>query len=89
MDREAVEKLSRQSPEISMDQDCANFCWVKKKEGLDRSEFVEDLSRSCRAWRKEVFQGGKTHKDECNKQATQTRIQSTCPKHTHTHNKQV
>ena len=27
---------------------------------------------------KEVFKGGKTHKDECNKQATQTKIRSTC-----------
>ena len=37
MDREAVEKLSRQIPESLMDRDCANFCWEKKKEGLDRN----------------------------------------------------
>ena len=36
MDRESVEKLSRQSPENSMDWDCDNFCRDKKKKGLDR-----------------------------------------------------
>ena len=62
MDRGAVEnlsakqkvsrwigKLSIQIPESSMDQNCANFCREKKKEGLDRCKFVEDLSRSYRA----------------------------------------
>ena len=33
MDRESVEKLSRQSPEISMDRDCDNFYRDKKKKG--------------------------------------------------------
>ena len=55
MDREAVEKLSRQIPKIQMDQNWANFYQEKKKEGLNRYESVEDLSRSCRAWRKWVF----------------------------------
>ena len=27
---------------------------------------------------KRFFEGGKTHKDECNKQVTQTKIHSTC-----------
>ena len=36
MDRESVEKLSRQSPEISIDQDCDNFYREKEKKGLDR-----------------------------------------------------
>ena len=44
---EAVEHLSRRNPEISMDRDCVKICQDKKKEGLDRREFVEDLSRSC------------------------------------------
>ena len=35
------------------------------------------LSKSYWAWRKGVSQGGKTHKDECNKQATQPKIQTT------------
>ena len=47
--KEAVEHLSRQSLESSMDRDCVNFCRGKKKEGLDRYESVEDLSRSCQA----------------------------------------
>ena len=72
MDREAVENLSGRTPETLMDWDCDNFYREKKKEGLDRNESIEDLSRSCRAWRKGVFQGGKTQRDECNKQATQT-----------------
>lgn len=44
-----IEKLSIQIPESSMDRNCANFCREKKKEGLDRCKFVEDLSRSYRA----------------------------------------
>ena len=36
MDRESVEKLSRQSPEISIDQDCDHFYREKEKKGLDR-----------------------------------------------------
>ena len=36
MDRESVEKLSRQSLESSMDQDCVNFYQDKKKVRLDR-----------------------------------------------------
>ena len=36
MDRESVEKLSRQSPKSLMDWDCVNFYRDKKKEGLDR-----------------------------------------------------
>ena len=72
MDQEVVENLSRRNPETSMDQDCDNFYREKKKEGLDWNESVEDLSKSYRAWRKGVFQGRKTQRDECNKQATQT-----------------
>ena len=36
MDRESIKKLSRQSSESSIDQDCINFYRDKKKEGLDR-----------------------------------------------------
>ena len=44
---EAVEHLSRRNPETSMDRDYVNFCLEKKKEGLNRRESIEDLSRSC------------------------------------------
>ena len=44
-----IEKLSRQIPESLMDRNNANFCLEKKKEGLDRSEFVKDLLRSRQA----------------------------------------
>ena len=71
MDREAVKKLSRQIPKSSMDQNCDKICRDKKKEGPDWRDSIEDLSRSYRAGRKEVFQGGKTQRDEYNKQATQ------------------
>ena len=47
MDREAIEKLSRQNPEISMDRVCDKICRDKKKKGLDRRESVKDLLRSC------------------------------------------
>ena len=36
IDQESVKKLSRQSPESSMDRDCVNFCQDKKKKGLNR-----------------------------------------------------
>ena len=55
-----------------MDRDWDKICRDKKKEGLNKRESVNKLSRSYRAWRKGVFQGGKTQRDECNKQATQT-----------------
>jgi len=44
MDREAIEKLSRQIPESSMDRKCANFCQEKNKGGLDKYESIEKLS---------------------------------------------
>ena len=75
---EVVEILSRRNPKISMDRECDKIYREKKKEGLDRRKSVEDLSRSCRAWRKGVFPGGKTQRDECNKQSTQPKIQSIC-----------
>ena len=36
MDRESVEKLSRQIPDSSMDQRCDKICREKKSKGLDR-----------------------------------------------------
>ena len=69
---EVVEYLSRRNPKTSMDRDCNKIYRDKKKEGLNRRESVENLLRSYQAWRKWVFQGGKTQRDECNKQATQT-----------------
>ena len=66
--KEAVEHLSRRNPEVSMDRDSNKIYQEKKKEGLDRRESVEDLS----SLKKMSFsKKGKTHRDECNKQATQ------------------
>ena len=67
---EAVEYLLRRNLETLMDRDWDKICRDKKKEGLNRRESVDKLSRSYRGWRKGVYQGGKSHKDECNKQAT-------------------
>ena len=61
MDREAVEKLLRQILEILMDQNCDNFYREKNKEGLDRWESIEELSRSYWVWRKWVFQREEKH----------------------------
>ena len=61
--------MNRRSVEVSIEV---------KERSLIEMEFVEDLSRSCRAWRKGGFQGGKTQGDKSNKQATQPKIQSTC-----------
>ena len=53
----------------------------KRERRLDRKEFVEDLSRTYRGAvelkERRFFKVGKTNKDECNKQATQTKIQAT------------
>ena len=72
MDQEAIEKLSRQSPESSMDWICDKICREKKSKGLDRRESVKDLSRSCRALKKRVFHREEKHKEmNATKQATQ------------------
>ena len=76
MDQETVEKLSRRSPEISIDRNSVKICREKEKEGLDRRESIEDLSRICQEAVKleeiRFFKMGKIHRDDCNKQATQT-----------------
>ena len=46
---EAIEILSRRNPESSMDRDSIKICQEKDKEGLNRKESIEDLSRSCPA----------------------------------------
>ena len=52
-----------------MDQDSIQICQEKKKKEFDRKEYVEDLS----SLKKMSFSNkGKTQRDECNKQATQT-----------------
>ena len=56
-----IEKLLKQIPESSMNQNCTNFFQEKKKEGLNRYESVEDLSRSYQARRKHVFQKEEKH----------------------------
>ena len=53
---EAVKILSRRNPKILMDWNCVNFCREKKKEWLNSRESIQDLSRSCQAWIKWVFQ---------------------------------
>ena len=71
--KEVVKNLLRRNPETSMDWENDKIYRENKKDGLNKREFVEDLSRSCRAWRKqEFFKKGKTPRDECKRQATQT-----------------
>ena len=63
MYREAIEMLSRRQraqENSSMDRESVKDLSRKDKEKLDRKEFIKDLSKSCRAWRKGVFQGWKT-----------------------------
>ena len=66
---EVVEILSRRNLESLMDWDFVKICQEKKKKGLNRREFVEKL---LRLKKKSFSKKGKTHRDECNKQATQT-----------------
>ena len=58
---EAVENLLRRNPEISMDWESVKICLEKKKEGLDRKESIQNLSISCWAWKKKVFQRREKH----------------------------
>ena len=63
--------------------------WIENLSRIYRADHMhkklarwkENLSRICRETvkleEKEFFKGGKTHKDKCNKQATQPKIQST------------
>ena len=78
LDQEIVEHLLRNDPEISMDRRFVDVSIEAKERSLIERESVEDLSRSYRAWRKGVLQGGKTQGDKSNKQATQPKIKSTC-----------
>ena len=79
MDREAFEMLSRRQraqENSSMDRESVEDLSRHEEE----SSIEKNLLRMCRkAIELEVrrfFKGGKTHKDECNKQATQTNIQT-------------
>ena len=45
----SIEKLLRSNLEILMDQETVKMLLRIKKEGLVEREFIEDLSRSCRA----------------------------------------
>ena len=62
MDWEAVEMVLRRQraqENSMMDRESFEDLLRKEKDKLDRKESIEDLSRSCQAWRKGVFQGGK------------------------------
>ena len=95
---EAIELLSSENPEISMDRGvvknlsgrqrawkislmdrpiCREAVKVKPR-NLDRRGMCRDFVEKLWGCRKEVFQGEKHIGDECNKQYTQTKIQSTC-----------
>ena len=75
MDWEAVKKLSRQNPERSMDRECDKKK-ATQEERRKKGSVDANLSRNC--WEaieleEKVFsKKGKTQRDECNKQATQT-----------------
>ena len=75
--RDAIKIALRKTPEISMDRRSVHKLSRHKRESSIEEESIEICRESYQAWRTGVFQGGKTHKDECNKQATQTKIQST------------
>ena len=103
MDREAIEMLSRRQraqENSSMDWESVEDLLRKEKDKLDRKESFEDLSRSCQAWRKGVFQGGRntrkymqqasnSTKDPNNMLSSQNSTQHRCKAfidpNTHTH----
>ena len=59
---EVVEYLSGINWEISMDRESVKIYWENRNKGSIEGESIEDLSKSCRTWRKGVFQGGKNTK---------------------------
>ena len=68
--RDSIEKKS-------WNLDGSRICWgsIKKRERrLDRKRICWE---AIELEEKEVFSGEKTHKDDCNKQATQSKTQST------------
>ena len=73
MDRESVEKLSRQSSESLMDRDCVNSYREKKLKRLDRQPSCREVSRSCRDCLKIVFQRREKHRHECNQTCYSTK----------------
>ena len=77
MDRESVEKLSRQSPENSIDQDCDNFYREKEKKGLDRQPSCREVSRSYQDVQKQFFKEEKNTNMNAIKHAIQPMIQTT------------
>ena len=64
-----------------MDQEVVNDLLRSQEEGLIERIFVEDVSRSSWAWRKEVFQEGKNTQDESLTQATQSKYHIKLWKH--------
>ena len=72
-----LSRRQRAQENSSIDWESVKDLLRKEKEKLDRKESVDDLLRSCWAWRKGDFQGGKIQRDECNKQAIQPKIQTT------------
>ena len=75
MDRESIENILGRQKVLKNGSMGRRICWESTEE---KPRNLEILSRSYQGCKKEVFQGSKTQRDECNKQATQTKIQPTC-----------
>ena len=75
--RDAIEKVESTWIFFLMDRGSVEVSIEAEERKLNRNESIEDLSRSSQTWKNEFFKGGKIHKDECNKQAPQPKIQST------------
>ena len=80
MDRDAIEMLLRRhkaQEKSSIDRESVEDLSRPEKE----SSIERNLSKMCREAVKlkerRFFKKGKTHRDKCNKQATQTNIQAT------------
>ena len=92
---------SRRNPKTLMNRDFVKIYREKEKEELDRRKSIKDLSRSCWAWKKWVFQRREKHiemnatskllKHRSNQHIKLSKHLSTYkqsiqdPKHTHTH----
>ena len=60
-----------------MDQESIKDLSRKAKEGSIERNLLRIYQGAMELEERRFFKGGKTHKDECNKQATQTKIQAT------------
>ena len=60
-----------------MDRESVEIYREKRKKAQQKENLLRICREAVKLEENEFFKGGKTHQDECNKQATQPKIQAT------------